>query len=217
MISANWVATGTGNQNWSISNGATLQLGDGVVADGGAITGNVVDNGTFAIDRSDTYTFAGTISGSGSFVQMGSGTTVLNGTNSYSGGTTIGAGTLQVAVGTQAGTNDSSVGTGPVMLDGGIFQAGAAGLSFANAFVIDATTGTIDTQANTLTLSGGISDGTGSTGGLTKIGAGTLVLSGTSSYTGATNVNAGTLQAGAGECVRAAEPIQRGVGRRARP
>jgi len=197
VISANWVTTGTGNQNWSISSGATLQLGDGVVADGGAITGNVVDNGTFAIDRSDTYTFAGTISGSGSFVQMGSGTTVLNGTNSYNGGTTIGAGTLQVVVGTQAGTNDSSVGIGPVMLDGGIFQAGAAGLSFANAFVIDATTGTIDTQANTLTLSGGISDGTGSTGGLTKIGSGTLVLSGASSYTGATNVNAGTLQAGA--------------------
>ena len=83
------------------------------------------------------------------------------------------------------------------MLDGGIFQAGAAGLSFANAFVIDASTGTIDTQANTLTLSGSISDGIGSTGGLTKIGGGTLVLSGTSSYTGATNVNAGTLQAGA--------------------
>ena len=121
---------------------------------------------------------------------MGSGTTVLNGTNDYRGGTTITAGTLQVA-------NNSSVGIGAVMLDGGIFQAGASGLSFANAFIIDATTGTIDTQANTLTLSGGISDGTGSTGGLTKIGSGTLVLSGPSSYSGATNVNAGTLQAGA--------------------
>ncbi len=63
VVSAMWVATGTGNQNWSISNGATLQLGDGIVADGGAITGNVVDNGTFAIDRADTYTFRGTISG----------------------------------------------------------------------------------------------------------------------------------------------------------
>ena len=109
-----WVATGTGNQNWSISNGATLQLGDGIVEDGGAITGNVVDNGTFAIDRADTYTFRGTISGGGSFVQMGSGTTVLSGTNDYSGGTTITAGTLQVA-------NNSSVGIGAVMLDGGIF------------------------------------------------------------------------------------------------
>ncbi|MFZ3350038.1 MAG: autotransporter domain-containing protein [Xanthobacteraceae bacterium] len=190
VISANWVATGTGNQNWNISSGATLQLGDGVVADGGAITGNVLDNGTFAIDRADTYTFAGTITGSGSFVQMGSGTTVLNGANGYGGGTTIAAGTLQVG-------NSSAVGTGPVMLDGGIFQAGAAGLPFANTFVIDAGTGTIDTQANTLTLSGSISDGIGSIGGLTKIGGGTLVLTGTSGYTGATNVNAGTLQAGA--------------------
>ncbi len=190
VISANWVATGNGNQNWSISNGATLQLGDGVVADGGAISGNIVDNGTFAIDRADTYTFAGTISGSGAFVQMGSGTTVLNGFNGYGGGTTIAAGTLQVG-------SNGAIGNGPVMLAGGTFQAGAAGLSFANAFVIDAGTGTIDTQANTLTLSGSISDGSGSTGGLTKIGSGTLVLSGVSSYTGATNVNAGALQAGA--------------------
>ena len=63
---------------------------------------------------------------------MGSGTTVLNGANGYGGGTTISAGTLQVG-------NSSAVGSGPVMLDGGIFQAGASGLSFANAFVIDAT------------------------------------------------------------------------------
>ena len=105
VVSATWVATGTGTQSWSISSGATLQLGDGIVADGGAITGNVVDNGTFAIDRADMYTFGGTISGGGSFVQMGSGTTVLSGTNGYSGGTTITAGTLQV-------TNNSSVGIG---------------------------------------------------------------------------------------------------------
>ena len=32
VVSANWVATGTGNQNWNISSGATLQLGDGIVA-----------------------------------------------------------------------------------------------------------------------------------------------------------------------------------------
>jgi outer membrane autotransporter protein len=50
----------------------------------------------------------------------------------------------------------------------------------------------VDTQANALTLSGNI----GGSGGLTKIGAGTLTLSGPSTYTGATNVNAGTLQAG---------------------
>ena len=68
-------------------------------------------------------------------------------------------------------TNASSVGTGKVTLDGGAFQAGAAALSFTNAFAINTTGGTIDTQANTLTLSGPIGNGNGTTGALTKIGA----------------------------------------------
>jgi autotransporter-associated beta strand protein len=38
-------------------------------------------------------TFAGVINGTGNLVQLGSGTLVLNGNNSYSGGTTISAGT----------------------------------------------------------------------------------------------------------------------------
>ena len=151
----------------------------------------MVDNGTFAIDRADTYTFAGTISGSGSFVQMGSGTTVLNGANGYGGGTTIDSRHLaggQQQCGRHRRRSCSTAASS---------RRAHPDCPFANAFVIDASTGTIDTQANTLTLSGSISDGTGSTGGLTKIGSGTLILSGTSSYSGATNVNAGTLQAGA--------------------
>src|SRR6516162_9320942 len=49
----------------------TLVLGNGGTS--GSILGNVVDNGTFAVNRSDAYTFSGAISGSGSFVQMGTG------------------------------------------------------------------------------------------------------------------------------------------------
>jgi autotransporter-associated beta strand protein len=48
---------------------------------------------------------------------------------------------------------------------------------------------TVDTQSNTLTLSGSISG----TGGLDKIGSGTLILTGISTYTGDTNVNEGVL------------------------
>jgi fructan beta-fructosidase len=49
---------------------------------------------------------------------------------------------------------------------------------------------TFDTAANTITLSGALSG----SGGLTKVGSGTLILSGETSYLGNTAVKAGTLQ-----------------------
>jgi autotransporter-associated beta strand protein len=75
-------------------NAGTLQLGNGGTT--GSIMGNVVNNSTFAINRSDTFTFSGVISGSGAFQQMGSGTTILTANNSYTGTTTVNAGTLIV-------------------------------------------------------------------------------------------------------------------------
>jgi outer membrane autotransporter protein len=72
----------------------TLQLGNGGTS--GAITGDVVDNGTLAVDRSDTISLDGVISGSGAFNQIGPGTTFLTNTNTYSGPTTITNGILDV-------------------------------------------------------------------------------------------------------------------------
>ncbi len=92
-------------------------------------------------------------------------------------------------------TNNSSVGTGAVTLDGGVFKAGADGLAFSNSFLLTATAGnTIDTNGNTLTLSGVIGDAGGSPGALTKAGTGTLILSGVNTCSGGTTINAGTLQ-----------------------
>src|SRR5690606_22562539 len=68
----------TGNNAYSggttISSG-TLQLGNGGAT--GIIAGDVVNNGVLAFNRSDNVTFDGAISGSGSVVQLGSGTTTL--------------------------------------------------------------------------------------------------------------------------------------------
>ncbi len=93
-------------------NGATLQLGNGGAS--GSIVGDVVDNGTFAINRSDTFTFANTISGSGAFVQTGPGTTILTGNNTYSGATTVAAGTLRVS-GSIAGSSGVTVNAGATL------------------------------------------------------------------------------------------------------
>ena len=77
--------------------GGTLQLGNGGTT--GSIVGNVTDNGVLAINRSNAFTFAGVISGSGAFNQIGSGTTTLSGDNTYTGATTISAGGLTIAAG----------------------------------------------------------------------------------------------------------------------
>ena len=123
--------------------------------------------------------------------KVGSGTLVLAGTNTYSGGTVISAGTLDVR-------NNSSVGTGRVTLDGRHqFLAGANNLTFVNPFAINTSGGAIDTGANTLTVSGAITDGNGP-GALTKTGTGTLVLTNSNTYTGGTTISAGTLQLGDG-------------------
>ena len=181
----------------TICNCTTLVLGNGGTT--GSITGDVVLGGTLAFNRSDAaatpYVFSGVISdeigSNGQVSQIGSGTTVLSGANTYSGGTTISNGTLVVTNST-AGVS-SSVGTGQVTLDGGKFQAGANNLDFNNVFAVNTTGGTVDTNGNTLTLSGTIQDGNGATGVLTKTGAGTLILTGANSYSGGTALVAGTI------------------------
>src|SRR5262245_29977106 len=137
---------------------------------------------SFDIDGGSNTTFSGTISGSGGLVKVGEGTLTLSGNNSYTGGTLLNEGTLAVG-------SSTALGTGTLTLaDGTTLQAAANGLTLANAMRLLGDT-TVDTQSNTLTLSGPISG----TGGLDKIGSGTLTLTGTSTYTGDTNVNEGVL------------------------
>ncbi|ASR43601.1 hypothetical protein BEN78_09675 [Xanthomonas citri pv. mangiferaeindicae] len=102
---------GTGTLTLTADNGyaggttisaGTLQLGNGGTT--GHIVGDIVNNGTLAIDRSDAVTLAGAMSGTGHLTQMGAGTTVLTGANTHTGGTTIAAGTLQVGDGGTTGS-----------------------------------------------------------------------------------------------------------------
>ncbi len=133
---------------------------------------------------------AGTINGS--LVKVGTGTLTLSGANTYTGGTVLTAGTLAVTNSTP-GTS-SSVGLGDVIFNGGTFGAGADLLDFSNSFLLLAPGGTFDTNGNTLTISGTINDGGPGAGGLSKIGAGTLLLSGFNGYSGGTTIMAGTVQ-----------------------
>jgi autotransporter-associated beta strand protein len=128
----------------------------------------------------------------------GFGTTVLSGANTYSGGTKVIGATVQV-------NNNSSVGTGLVTLENGLFRVAdtilTPTLSFSNNFAINHTTSgsAIDVNGYSLTLSGNISDGNGA-GKLTVLdsfGGGVLILTGTNTYSGGTDICfCGTLQLG---------------------
>ncbi len=87
----------TGNNTYT---GTTTVLAGrlqvGTAGASGTLTSNVVNNGTVAFDSSTSTTYGGTISGSGSVVQGGTGTTILTGVNTYTGGTTVSAGRLAI-------------------------------------------------------------------------------------------------------------------------
>ncbi|HYY27383.1 MAG TPA: autotransporter-associated beta strand repeat-containing protein [Chthoniobacterales bacterium] len=98
-------ANNTYTGSTTINGGGTLQVGAGGTT--GSMVGNVTDNGVLTFDRSDTVTFSGVISGAGSVLDLGGGTLMLTGNNTYTGGTTINSGTLQLGAG---GTTGSIIG-----------------------------------------------------------------------------------------------------------
>lgn len=182
-----------------IASGATLELLSSERI--GNLTGAV---GSFVLLNANTLTtgdasnttFSGAMSGTGGLTKEGTGTFLLDGTNSYSGQTTINAGTLRVQNGTAiADTSAVSVASGATFdllsseTVGPLLGAGNVTLG-ANTLGINATTGTS-------TFSGAISGA----GGVTKTGAGTQVFSGTNTYGGTTNVNGGTLAVSGGSAI----------------
>jgi outer membrane autotransporter protein len=160
----------------------TLQLGNG--GTNGSIIGNVVDAGTLAFNRSDVTTFAGAVSGTGTVSQIGAGTTVLTGANSYTGGTTIAAGTLQLGNGGAAGSIVGNVtNAGTLAFDRSDVAAFAGSVSGTGVVNQIGTGTTILTGANSYT-------------GGTNITAGTLHLDG--SITSPTTVQSGGTLRGTG-------------------
>ena len=127
----------------------TLQLGAGGTS--GSILGNVADNGTLAFNRSDTVSFRGVISGTGLVNQIGSGTTVLTGNNSYGGATTVSAGSLFVNGDQSAATGATNVGGGAML--GGIGTIGG-NVSVANGVTL--APGGVGGGIGTLTINGSL-------------------------------------------------------------
>ena len=87
----------------TIDSSYTLQIGTGST-NGTLGTGSVSNAGILSFNRSDLYTAANTISGTGAVRKIGSGTTILLGSNSSSGVTTVTNGVLQIGNGGTTGS-----------------------------------------------------------------------------------------------------------------
>lgn len=120
----------TGDNTYSGSTmiaGGVLQLGNGGTS--GSVTSDIqIDStGTLRIDRSNDWTYAGILSGTGVFDQLGTGTTMLTGNSAaFNGTTTVTNGRLIVGMG-GAGTLGGMVNVLDGATLGGSGTVGSAG------------------------------------------------------------------------------------------
>ncbi|OYY71813.1 autotransporter-associated beta strand repeat-containing protein [Sphingomonas sp. 28-63-12] len=136
----------------------------------------------------NSLTLSGTASGTGGLTFANGFSSTLFGANTYTGTTTIGTSAALFLNGTGSITSSAVVNNGSLNI-----ASHTGGTSIVNL----SGAGTTALGANTLTLtnaSGTYSGAITGTGGLTKQGAGTYILSGSNSYTGTTTISAGTLQ-----------------------
>ena len=187
-------------------NAGTLQIGNGGITGALSTSSAITVNGTLAFNRSDditqgTHFSTAAIGGAGSLVQNGTGNLTINAANTYSGGTTLNTGTLVIGNAAAAGsgtitqTDATSVlkfdTTGTITNVMSVYNVLATqSATLSGAITVNNATWDIDT-GDTLTVSGAVSG----SGGVTKNGGGTLILSGSNSYNGSTVINAGTLNA----------------------
>ena len=177
-----------GDANWTTSNDLFLEAGSSLTKR----------------DTNRTVTLDGTITVEGACtVSLSSEIWGLNGILTDAGDLTIqDTGSLRIG----SAFDDSGYTGAMIFSDTGnnkqiqFTEAAASATVSADITISETTAGNFDLDitdaGSTLTLSGDIS-GSGAAG-ITKLSAGTAVLSGTNAYTGVTTISAGTLQLGSG-------------------
>ncbi|WP_446694699.1 autotransporter-associated beta strand repeat-containing protein, partial [Rhodopseudomonas telluris] len=145
--------------------GGTLQLGNGGTS--GSITGDITNNATLTVNRSNGTSLGGVISGTGQLVKLGGGILALLGNNTYTGGTTISAGTLRVGNGATSGSIVGDV------VNNGVLEFNRFDSIGFNGVI--SGTGSVTKLGNNAMLLGGDNTYTGGTtisGGYLQIGNG---------------------------------------------
>ncbi len=173
--------TAAGNQTIGLltgSPGATVALGAN----------------TLTVNSADTGPFAGTITGSGGVIKVGTGLWALVGANTYTGATTIAGGTLLLGPGGSIAASSavtlSAAGT-TLDISLGVNDQTVQNLGGVAGSIANLGTNTLTVVSSTDTTFAGVIGGDG--GGLIKTGSGTLELTGSSPFRIATTLTAGRL------------------------
>jgi len=188
--------------------GGMLQVGDGGTT-GSLGAGQVINNAALAFRRADALTFSSTISGAGSVMQNGSGTTTLSAVNSYTGGTTINAGALVL------GGANRLADTGAVTVNDGAFDLGGFSETVGAVRLAggEIKNGTL-TGSSFEVENGIVSAVLAGTAALTKNSGGIVELNRANTFSGAVTLNNGMLILDHTQAVAQADGISFGAGER---
>ena len=159
----------------------------------------IIDDGLVRLTGANNYTVSSVISTdmnqTGTLTFTGTGVVTLSGSNSYGGSTNInGNGNPAAPMGVLSLGSANALGsTGTITFGGGTLQYTTANATDYSARISTNTSNQpirIDTNGRTVTFASSLSSVNGS---LTKLGAGTLILSAGASLNGGFNLNGGTL------------------------
>ncbi|MEZ4801884.1 MAG: autotransporter-associated beta strand repeat-containing protein [Gelidibacter sp.] len=173
----------------TISSG-TLQFG-GISGTSGSVTGNILNNGILAFNRSNTLTYGGLISGTGTLTNTGIGEVTLTADNTYSGATVVLQGTLKLQ-GNLLNSDITIASGGTLIVDGSDVKVKSLTIFSGGNVLVNAGKSMTITN-NLLTNSGGLLTlNSTSTSYSSLIVNGTLSGSGTINYNRHVNQNAST-------------------------
>lgn len=194
-----YVGKGAGANGTLNQTGGTFQSSSFVTIGrfaGGVGTVNV-PAGTFSQNGTGSIFYVAQ-EGTATLNVSGTGTVVSNGTQLLIGGAATANGTVNLNGGTLTvkQVTEGAGGNSEFHFNGGLLKANTGAnanfLTGLDVAYVKAGGAFIDPNGQTITIAQNLVDGTGG-GGLTKSGAGTVLLNGSNSYTGATTVAAGTL------------------------
>ncbi|MEZ0217423.1 MAG: autotransporter-associated beta strand repeat-containing protein [Rariglobus sp.] len=168
-----------------------------------ASTATISSGATLAFDRSDSFAFAGRLTGQGTFTKAGAGTlTLTNGLDSFTGALAIEGGTLALNTNDNTTLKGAITGTGKFIKQGGgtffLKSDAARNDALANTVSLTIAGGTFSLGVKGNNTYSGSIDGAGAFRYDPNDAIYTLTYTGTATHTGGTAVGNGTLSIGNG-------------------